>query len=113
MPLWYRACDVFAMPSSAEGLSISILEAMACERPVITTKPGVGEHDAVLDGENGCLVGFGDAEELRVALDSLVGQPERARGMGRRGRQLVTRRFEWRAIADRTIEVYGDAIRGG
>jgi glycosyltransferase involved in cell wall biosynthesis len=113
MPLWYRACDVFTMPSSAEGLSISVLEAMASERPVITTKSGVGEHDAVFDGENGCLVGFGDADALRVALDSLTGDPDRARDMGRCGRRLAIRRFEWQVIADRTVEVYKAAIRDG
>lgn len=109
MPLWHQASDLFIMPSWAEGLSMSILEAMACGRAVITSRPDAGEHDAVTPERTGLLTNYGDVEELARALDRLMSTPELAERMGRAARQVVERRFRWDPIAHRTAQVYRQA----
>jgi glycosyltransferase involved in cell wall biosynthesis len=68
---FYRALDVFVIPSFQEGLGIVGPEAMACGCPVVSTRCG-GAEDYVRDGLNGFLVGF-SAEEMAEAICKIVG----------------------------------------
>lgn len=111
MPLWYQAADLFVMPSWAEGLSLAILEAMAAGRPVITTRPDTGNHDAVVSGVTGLLVNYGVVEELAQALQQLVEQPRLAREMGAAGRRRAEELFGWDQIAKATVEIYRELLR--
>lgn len=61
------ACDVYVSSSYREGLSLAILEAMACGKPVIATKIG-GTAEAVLDGKTGYLVPCGFPERIETAI---------------------------------------------
>jgi len=110
MPRWYRACDVFVMPSSAEGLSMSVLEAMATARPVITTLPETGEHDVVHEGSTGILVASGDVDGLAAAIDRTLLDREGSFGMGQAARRLVLERYTWPEVAKRTAEVYQETL---
>ncbi|NBD35374.1 MAG: glycosyltransferase [Chloroflexi bacterium] len=106
MPLWYQACDVFVMPSWAEGLSMSILEAMSCGKPVITTTPDLGTHDAVIPGKTGLLVEYGNVAQLTKALEQLINQPEFVQKMGKTARCMVEQSFTWELIGRKTAQVY-------
>lgn len=106
MPLWYQACDVFVTPSTAEGVSISVLEAMSSARPVITTQPEAGEHDVVTDGVTGFLVPFGDVDGLAAAVDRALRNHDGAREIGDRARELILQRCTWSEVARRTAETY-------
>ncbi len=106
LPQWYTACDVFALPSQSEGLSISVLEAMASGRPVITTDPQIGQHDAVENGVNGFLCPYGDVSALATALITLAQSPDRARQMGVAARQKAESCFSWPIIARQVVQVY-------
>jgi glycosyltransferase involved in cell wall biosynthesis len=110
MPRWYQACDVFVLPSWAEGLSLAVLEAMACARPVVTTWPDRAGHDAIQDGQNGLLVPYGQEDALAQALISLAEQPEAAAALGRAARETARSRFTWPEIAGRTLEVYREVL---
>lgn len=110
MPRWYTACDIYVMPSWAEGLSVALLEAMAAGRAVITTRPDTGEHDAVIAGETGLLTEYGDEAALARALEQLMQAPEMARRMGENGRRRAERHFTWSEIARRTAAVYRSAL---
>nr|WP_240511226.1 glycosyltransferase [Novosphingobium panipatense] len=81
------------LPSFAEGLPVVLMEAMACERPVIATAiAGVPE---LVDGEVGWLVPSGSANALAEAMISaLDAQPEELAAMGRRGRARVLERHD-------------------
>ena len=109
---------VFACPSVYEPLGIVNLEAMACEAAVVATATG-GIVEVVVDGETGLLVPFEQAEGDIVPRDpegfvggiaervnALVADPERARAMGRAGRERAVRAFDWSAIARQTSELY-------
>ena len=110
MPSWYQACDVFVLPSAAEGLSMAILEAMGAGRPVITTEPPSGLHDAVVDGETGFLVPYGQVKALERALEKLAKAPTLARQLGRTGRRRAELLFDWNTIAQTTADLYDSLI---
>ena len=111
MPLWYQACDLFVMPSWAEGLSMAILEAMACGKPVITSRPDVGEHDAVIPGETGWLTDYGDVDQLAQILDRLMVSPDIVHRMGANARRMAEQTFSWELIGQRTAQVYRMLLR--
>ncbi|MGH2535793.1 MAG: glycosyltransferase [Candidatus Promineifilaceae bacterium] len=113
LPLWYQSCDIFALPSWAEGLSLAVLEAMACGRALVTTFPGRGEHDAIQDGVNGRLVAYGDPVALAAALKELLASASQRQEMGQNARRTAVERFNWDAIARQTVEVYRKTLSGG
>ena len=88
----YAHCDVFALPSRAEGFGLVFLEAMANSKPVIGGAHG-GTPDVIGDGVNGILVPHGDVEKLSSALVSLLIDPVRAHEMGERGRRRVQENY--------------------
>jgi len=99
--------DVFVLPSHAEGLPLTILEAMAAERPVIATPVG-GVPELVIDGTTGVLVPPGDCEALADAMITLLADKEKARTMGLAGRQRVEKEFALRDVTARILAVYAE-----
>jgi glycosyltransferase involved in cell wall biosynthesis len=97
--------DVFVLPSHAEGMPITILEAMAQERPVVATRVG-GSAEVVVDGETGLLVPPGDEEALAAALQDLLGDAELRRRLGTAGRRRVEEHFSAEEMAARVLAVY-------
>jgi sugar transferase (PEP-CTERM/EpsH1 system associated) len=92
-----RSLDCFVLPSLAEGISNTILEAMASGLPVIATKVG-GNPELVDAGVTGELVPIGDAEAMARAIIAYASNPERARAAGRAGRAAVERHFSMEAM---------------
>ncbi|HBO42924.1 MAG TPA: glycosyl transferase family 1, partial [Planctomycetaceae bacterium] len=91
--------DVMLLTSDMEANPVSILEAMACEKPVVA--PSVGSVPAtVLDGKTGRLVAPGDEGAMVEAVVELLDAPDRAAAMGRAGREEVL--LHW--SIDRMIE---------
>lgn len=92
-----RGLDCFVLPSLAEGISNTILEAMASGLPVLATDVG-GNAELVTDGETGRVVPSGDAQSMADALLALWRQRQAAAAMGRAGRADVERRFSMTAM---------------
>lgn len=101
------AFDVFVNCSSYEGVSLTILEAMATTLPVIATPVG-GNPEVVVDQETGLLVPA-KARLLADAIAALAKSPRRRRDMGNAGRWRVIRHF---SIA-RMVDEYASAYFGG
>jgi glycosyltransferase involved in cell wall biosynthesis len=109
VPALLAGADVYALPSHAEGMPLTILEAMAQARPVVATRVG-GSAEVVLDGETGVLVDAGDVGALALALRELLADPERRRRLGDAGRRRVAEHFSAARTAERVLAVY-DAVR--
>ncbi|MCS3953188.1 glycosyltransferase family 4 protein [Salinibacter ruber] len=105
----YRTAALYVVPSDEEGLGLTILEAMASGRPVVSTACG-GPSTTVLDGETGRLVPVGDAEALAGAMADVIGDPERADAMGRRGRERAEEHFSMEATGQRFLDTYAQLL---
>jgi sugar transferase (PEP-CTERM/EpsH1 system associated) len=105
VPEVMRGLNCFVLPSLAEGISNTILEAMASGLPVIATQVG-GSADLVVDGKTGELVPAADAECMAQSIVRLSKDTDRARVMGRAGRSEVERRFSMGAMLEAYKGVY-------
>jgi glycosyltransferase involved in cell wall biosynthesis len=112
----YCAAGVSVLPSveidlygkrypKSEILGLALLEAMACETPVVCSNIG-GMPELVAGGETGTIVPAGDAGALGAAVEALLDDPATARRYGEAGRQRVLDRFTWRAVAERCLAAY-------
>ena len=105
MPEVFSAFDVFVLSSHDEGMSNAILEAMAMEKPVVATDVG-GTGEVVEHGRSGLLVPARDPRPLAAAIGDVLAAPERARAMGRVGRETVERRFSARSMVRQMEDLY-------
>jgi len=105
----YSHAAVFCCPSVYEPFGLINLEAMACETPVVASGVG-GILEVVEDGKTGLLVPPAQPAALAEALRRVLGNPDRARDMGKAGRRRVEEKFAWASVAERTEQVYADAI---
>lgn len=99
----YETSEIFVLPSEAENFPVSLMEAMAAELAVVTTR-GTGCAEVV--GDAGVLVDPGDPAELREVLLRLTGNRDQIRSLGLRARQRLERDLSWSSVADRHEQIY-------
>ena len=104
MPTVMRGLDAFVMPSLAEGISNTILEAMASGLPVLATAVG-GNPDLVAEGQTGHLLPP-EVEPLTAALLRWADDPDAAAAAGRAARTRVERQFSLQAMVGAYDELY-------
>ncbi len=102
--------DVFVLPSFAEGVPVSLMEAMASGLPVVATRVG-GVAELVDDGRSGLLVAPGDGDGLARAVGALLADASARTDMGRAGRARVEEGFDSRREASRLRDLF--VGRGG
>ena len=106
----YAESSVAVVPSLYEGFGFPAGEAMACEVPVVATLAGGLPEVVGTDGTTGTLVEPRSGKALARAIDDLLEAPERRAAMGKAGRARVLEHFTWRRAAQRTVDVYHEAI---
>ncbi len=107
-----RGLDVFVSSSVSEGLSNTILEAMAAARPVVATRVG-GTEEMVVDGVTGILVRPGDPAAMSRALQQVLAAPDRGAAMGAAGRSKVEQEFTLESMMRRYEDLYLRVASGG
>lgn len=105
VPALMRQASSYVLSSISEGVSLTLLEAMACGLPIVATRVG-GTPEVIADGINGLLAPPRDPAALASALLRVHRDPEAARSMGQRGRERVERDFNIRRMVERYEELY-------
>ena len=108
---YLRAADIFVLPSVAEGMSNSLLEAMATALPCVVS--GIaGNTDLIADGQDGRLVREARAGEWSRILLELLDHPEEARRLGVAARSRIEHEFALPVVVDRYLQLYERMIAG-
>ncbi len=103
---YYRAADVFILPSISEGLSNSMLEAMACGVAVLASRVG-GAREAVEPGVNGSLFDPLNRSELKGCLRLHMTDRSLAVKMGEQARRTAVAKYSMARVADELMAIYG------
>jgi rhamnosyl/mannosyltransferase len=111
----YHACDIFVLPSvtRAEAFGYVQLEAMACGKPVISTRLPTGVPWVNRNGETGLTVPPGDVAGLRDAIEILGADRERRHQMGAAGRARVASEFSLVKMRAAVAALYRDLLNEG
>lgn len=102
---YYHKADVLINPSFSESFGMSLVEALASERPVVAAR--IGGMVEIVNGSNvGILVERGDAPGLAQAILTLLDDDQGRIAMGKAGREMVLERFTWSQVAHRVLDLY-------
>ena len=102
---FYAAIDIFVLPSFFEGLSNSLLEAMAMGKAIIATKVG-GNKDIILDGENGFLVPTQNSHAISSKIEKLIESAQLRKAIGQFNRETAVKEFRWERTVSKIEQIY-------
>jgi glycosyltransferase involved in cell wall biosynthesis len=105
IPLMLSALDIYVLPSINEGLSLSILEAMAAEKPVVATRVG-SAIEVIKHGKTGILINPGSKEEIINAILDLLENVEYRDNLAKQARQFVTSDYDIQTMVDGYCDIY-------
>ena len=103
---YYRAADIFVLPSVSEGLSNSMLEAMSCGVAIMASRVG-GARDAVVPGVSGSLFDPLNRHEIKECLRLHIADRSLALKMGEQARRTAVEKYSMARVADELMEIYG------
>ena len=104
---FYAACDVFAFPSLTpiECLGLSMIQAMACGKPVVASRIN-GAPEVVVEDETGFLVEPNNPAQLAEKISTLLANPERRTSMGENGMRRAHAMFNQKNLAEELRQIY-------
>jgi glycosyltransferase involved in cell wall biosynthesis len=106
---YYSFFDPLVLASANEGTPVVAMEALAAERPVVSTRVG-GVPDVVTDGVDGLLCDPGDVDGLAAALEQLAVDPELRGRLGEAGRTRVLSRYSVERLVDDVDALYRELL---
>lgn len=106
---YLQASDLFVLPSSTEGLSNSMLEAMSCGLPVLATTVG-GAPDVIEHGKSGWLIPPEDVDALQQGLETLLEDQALRFTLGSNGRQRILSNFSLDSVAGHLADLYQNLL---
>ena len=108
LPPYYQSLDLLVAPSTLEGLSNAVLEAMACGVPVLA-HPACGNTEIISSGTDGFIAELNTPVKLRKQLDLVLAQTSKLPAMGLAARAKVVRQFSLDRMTEQYIKLYHDA----
>lgn len=109
---WMAAADIYVLPSYWEGLSNTMLEAMASGLPVVSTRVS-GSIEIVEETNAGMVVDVGQINKLAEAVVQLVADPGLRRQMGKAGRAVIRNHYSIESVAAKHEQLYLCLLAGG
>ena len=109
IPELLNVFDLFVLPSKNEGISLSLLEAMATSKPIIATAVG-GNKEIIDNDQNGCLVSANSPQELAREIIYLHDNPQKAKTMANLAYAKVCNRYSSIKMADEYQKIYETAL---
>lgn len=106
---YYNMADIYVLPSYAEGMSNTILEAMATGLPVVATNVG-GNPENITPKKNGYLVRVGDHINLAKHLYKLISDEKLRKKMGKKSLETIRKDYSWKQITDKYINLYNRVL---
>jgi glycosyltransferase involved in cell wall biosynthesis len=106
----YIDSEVYVLPSRYETFPMTILEAYACEKPVVASKVG-GLKVLVKDGETGLLFELGNVEQLARSIFNLLNDNNIAKEMGLKGKNFVKENFTIEKVVEKLEKVYEGVVK--
>ena len=103
----YRLASLVIVPSVYEGFGLPAAEAMACGAPTVSTTAGALPE---VIGDAGILVPPANVKALVDAVSTLISNPEKRKHLSAIGRSRIVQKFNWRNTAQKTADVYAEAI---
>jgi glycosyltransferase involved in cell wall biosynthesis len=112
LPAYYQACDIFCLPAvnQAEAFGIVQVEAMACGKPVVSTKLNNGVDFVNQDGVSGLTAIPGDVASLAQALNTLLIDDALRIRLGQQALQRALQEFSLASLREKTLKVYQEAM---
>ncbi len=107
-PSYYAHSSVYACPTTKASFGITLLEAMACETPIVCSDI-LGFRDVVVDGREALMVPSGDRDALADALVRVLDDPGLAIQLGTTGRQHSLD-YSWARVTSRVLDVYQSVL---
>jgi L-malate glycosyltransferase len=108
-PKFYRDCTICCLPSFGEPFAGTLLEAMSCGKPIVSTDTGGTPH--LVTERGGILVRAGDAVALSRALRDLLTDPIRCAAMGRSNREMIESSMSWERVTEQLERIYEKTIQ--
>jgi glycosyltransferase involved in cell wall biosynthesis len=108
----YNRATVYVVPTRFDGYPTSVLEAMAVEKPVITTRGSVSDLEGiVVENQTGFLMEVGDSKQLAFLITKVIEDKELARSMGLTARELVVRKHSLDRVRAELVRYLGSFSR--
>lgn len=105
---YYQKADAFVLPSLNEGMSNTMLEALACGLPLVATDTG-GTKEILIENRNGFIVKMRNPDDLAEKLEKLIADPSLADKMGRESLRLA-KELSWESVAKGYADLYQKTI---
>jgi len=105
----YSAIDIFVLSSLTEGVPLTVLEAMACQIPVVATRVG-GIPEILKDGETGWLVESLNTDALRTAIEVLLGSVEKRQSLTASAHAFVQANYSLEKMREAYRQVYNETL---
>jgi glycosyltransferase involved in cell wall biosynthesis len=106
---YHNMITISVFPSLQESFGVSVLEAAACEKPVVVSNVG-GLPEVVEDGVTGIVIPPADPNRLADAIEKLILNEKLRTEMGKNGRERVKRLYEWNNCVEQMLSIYRQAI---
>ena len=97
--------DIFIRPSITEGMPLTILEAMACQLPVIASNVS-GVPELIDDHHTGLLIDVGDIKSLSQKIVLLSTNRDLRLTIGKKARSYIEKHFQWDITSEKTFDLY-------